>query len=151
MNDTSSLEQISKTSKLDSILILRQYELDLMARFIEIINIDSQLRQEQKAKKIGCSSGTLKRYKQDINMLSPYRISSNTHRRRHGPKKNLKGLQFNSNYLKRPQLTSKEPTNEILVNSMNETLKKNKSFLEGGTSQAEAVEIDDEHLTKIII
>ena len=35
MNNTFSLEQISKTGNLDSNLILRQYELDLLARFMK--------------------------------------------------------------------------------------------------------------------
>ena len=35
MNNTFSLEQISKTGNLDANLILRQYKLDLMSRFME--------------------------------------------------------------------------------------------------------------------
>ena len=41
MNNTFSLEQVSKTRNLDSRLILRQYLLDLMSRFLEI-NLSTQ-------------------------------------------------------------------------------------------------------------
>ena len=70
MNNTFSLEQISKTGNLDSNLVTRQYKLDLMPRFKEIKSMNPGLRQDQIAKEIGCSSSTLQRYRQDIKMLS---------------------------------------------------------------------------------
>ena len=51
MNNTFSLQQISQTD-LDSILFLRQYKLDLMARFPEIKYMNPRLRQDQKAKEL---------------------------------------------------------------------------------------------------
>ena len=77
MNNTFSLEQISKSGNLDSNLIFRQYKLDLLARLMDIKNVNSRLRQDQTAKELGCSSSTLQRYRRDLNMLSPYRIPSN--------------------------------------------------------------------------
>ena len=47
-----SLEQTSKTSNLDSNLILRQYKLDLKAWFMEIKSINPKLRQDQIAKEL---------------------------------------------------------------------------------------------------
>ena len=44
-----------------------------MARSMELKSIDAKLKQSQIAKLLGCSSSTLQRYRQDINMLSPYR------------------------------------------------------------------------------
>ena len=38
MNNSFSLQQISKTGNLESNLITRQYKLNLMARFMEIKN-----------------------------------------------------------------------------------------------------------------
>ena len=50
-----------------------------------------------------------------------------------------------SNDLTRSQLTSKEHTNEIVVNSTKKTFRnKNKNTQKGGASQAETVYIDDE-------
>ena len=71
MNHTNSSEQISKTSSLDSNLILRQYKLNLMARFMEIKSVNPKLRHDQIAKELGCSGSILKRYRNDVNMLSP--------------------------------------------------------------------------------
>ena len=47
MNNTFSFEQKSETGNLDSILILRQYKLDLIARFMEIEPINPKLRQNE--------------------------------------------------------------------------------------------------------
>ena len=47
MNNTFSLEQLSKTFSLDSYLILRQYKLDLMARFMEIKSMNPKLEQSE--------------------------------------------------------------------------------------------------------
>ena len=82
MNNTFSLEQISKTGSLIRNLKTRQYKFVLMARFVEIKSLNPGLRQDQIAIEIGCSSSTLQRYRLDIKMLSPYRIpSSKTHTR----------------------------------------------------------------------
>ena len=61
MNNIFSLEQLSKTGNLDSILILRPYKLGLMGRFMEIKSLNPRLRQDQIAKQLGCSSGNLQR------------------------------------------------------------------------------------------
>ena len=72
MNNTFSLEQMSKFSNLDANLILRQYKLDLMSRFTEIKSVNPKLTQSEKAKELGCSSSSLQRYRHDIKMQSPY-------------------------------------------------------------------------------
>ena len=99
MNNTFSLQQRSQTGNLDSILFLRQYKLDLMARFLEIKYMNPRLRQDQKAKELGCSSSTLQRYRQDMNFLSRYRIPPNSHKRR-------QKISNREHDLERPQLTS---------------------------------------------
>ena len=48
-----------------------------MARFMEIKSLNPKIRQDQIAKELGCSSSTLRRYKNDINMLTPFRIPPN--------------------------------------------------------------------------
>ena len=109
MKNTISLEQISKTGNLESNLILRQYKLELMARFMEIKFVNPKLRQDQIANELGCSTSTLQRYEQDINMPSPYRIPANSHKRRQ--KISNTSLDDNSHCehdLKRAQLISKD-------------------------------------------
>ena len=103
MNNTFFLEQIFKTGNLDSYFILRQYKLDSMARFREMKSVTPKLRQHQFAKEIGWPSFTLQRYRQDIYMLSPYRIPSSSNKSR---QKTLSDLKRKSNYLKRTQYRS---------------------------------------------
>ena len=50
MNNTFSLEQISKTGDFNADLIMRQYKLDMMAKIIEIKSINPKLKQSEIAK-----------------------------------------------------------------------------------------------------
>ena len=78
-----------------------------MAGFMAITLFNPKLGQDQLAKELGCSSSTLQRYRHDIFMLSPYRILSNSHKRRQ--KISITNLDHNSNHerdLERPQMTS---------------------------------------------
>ena len=77
MNISFSLQQIQKTSNLDADLISRQYKLNLMAVFLLVKSENPRLRQSKITNQLGISSSTLQRYRNDINMLSPYRISPN--------------------------------------------------------------------------
>ena len=54
MKSTFSLEQLSKTGSLDSNLMLRQYKIDLMARFVKIKSINPKLKQSEIARELGC-------------------------------------------------------------------------------------------------
>ena len=77
--------------------------------------VNHLLGQNEKAKDLGCSISTLQRHRQDINMLSPYRILSNSYRRREKTSnEDLIKRQTISNHPKCPQKTStdlKEPQN----------------------------------------
>ena len=66
MNKTFSLSDISKTGRLISSLIIRQYKPDLMARFMEIKAINPKETQNENAKRLGYSSATVKRYRNDV-------------------------------------------------------------------------------------
>ena len=73
MSTTFSLEQISKTRSLDANLILRQYKLDLMFRFMEPKSINPKLRHDQIAKNLIFSPSTVQRYRQDRKIQSSYK------------------------------------------------------------------------------
>ena len=77
MNNSFSLQQIQKTSNLDANLISRQYKLNFMADFMKLKYENPRMKQSEIANQLGMSSSTLQRYRNDINMLSPYRISPN--------------------------------------------------------------------------
>ena len=87
MNNSFSSQQISRTGKLDSNLIPRQYNLNIMADFMRVKYQNPKMKQSEIANHLGYSTGTLKRYRNDINMLSPYRFHPNTNNKR---KKGLK-------------------------------------------------------------
>ena len=82
MNNNFSLQQIQKTSNLDANLISRQYKLNLMADFMKVKYENPRMKQSEIANQLGMSSSTLQRYRNDINMLSPYRISPNNTKKR---------------------------------------------------------------------
>ena len=70
-------------------------------------SVNQKLRQDQIAKFLGCSSSTLQRYRNDINMLSPYRVQPNitNTRSKKVSNTNLDNNSHREHDLKRPQLT----------------------------------------------
>ena len=141
MNNNFSLQQIQKTSNLDANLISRQYKLNLMAVFLKLKYENPRMRQSEIANQLGMSSSTLQRYRNDINMLSPYRISPNIAKKR--PKK---AKIDDIGDLKRPQMTSND-----LKTTLNETVKNKKNKLKGGAIHVqENIEINEHYLDKIL-
>ena len=151
MNNSFSLQQKQKTSNVDANLISRQNNLNLMAVFMRMKYENSRMKQSEIANQIGLSTSTLQRYKNDINMLSPYRINPNNTKKR--SKKALitnfddnsqnevdvKRTQMTSNDLKRPQSNSYENSKKT----------KTKNNLEGGSVQ-ENIEINEHSLDGIL-
>ena len=151
MNYSFSLQQIQKTSNLDANLISRQYKLNLMADFMRLKYENPRMKQSQIANEIGLSTSTLQRYRNDINMLSPYRINPNNTKKRSKMAKNtdfdnnphhetdVKRLQMTSNDLKIPQSTSNENSKKT----------KTKNNLKGGSIQDD-IEINEHYLDQIL-
>ena len=147
MHNSFSLQQIQKTSNLDANLISRQYKLNLMADFMRVKHENPKMKQSKVANQLDMSSSTLQRYRNDVNMLSPYRIQSNNTNKRTKKAKNtnfdevshheadVKAPQMTSIDLKRPQSTS------------NEISKKTKNNLKGGSIQ-ENIEINEHSFDK---
>ena len=143
MNITFSLQQISRPGNLDSNLISRQYKLNLMADFKRIKNENPNLKQSQIANQLAYSTSTLQRYRNDLNMLSPYRIQPNSTNKR------TKITSFDNNSyhdhdLKRPQTTSND-----LVEHNTKPNKRNKSILKPG-SERKSIEVNDKYLDEIL-
>ena len=147
MNNSFSLQQIKKRSNLDANLISRQYKLNLLANFMRGKYENAEMIQSEIANQLGMSSSTLQRYRNGINMLSPYRFNPNNTKKRTKKAKNtdfdnsshheanVKKPQMTSNDLKRPQSTSNENSKKT----------KTKTNLKGGSIQ-ESVEINDQYL-----
>ena len=124
MNISFSLQQIQKTSNLDANLISRQYKLNLMADFMKVKYENPKLKQSEIANQLGISSSTIQRYRNDINMLSPYRISPNNTKKR-----SKKAKIDDIGDLKRPQMTSND-----LKTTSDEPVKNKKNKLKGGSN-----------------
>ena len=139
MNNTPSLNEINKTANNDPNLLTRHYKFKLMNDFMHIKYQNPRTKQSDIADHLNMSSSTLQRYRNDINMLSPYRISPNNVKKR--PKK---AKIDDIGDLKRPQMTS----NDIKTTS-NETVKNKKNKLKGGSIQ-ENIEINEHYLDKIL-
>ena len=110
MNNTFSLQQIQKTSNLDANLVSRQYKLNLMADFMRLKFENPKMKQSEIANQLSLSSSTLQSYRNDINMLSPYRINPNNNKKR---SKKVKKTDFDNDTQpnhddKRPQMTSND-------------------------------------------
>ena len=81
-----------------------------MADLMRLKNENPKMKQSQIANEIGISTSTLQRYRNDITMLSPYRINPNNTKKR---SKMAKNTDFDNNphhgtNVKRPQMTSKD-------------------------------------------
>ena len=139
MNNSFSLQQIQKTSNLDANLISRQYKLNLMADLMRVKYENPRMEQFEIANQLGMSSSTVQRYRNDINMLSPYRINPNNTKKR-----SKKAKIDNNSDLKRPQMNS----NDVKTTS-NESIQNKKNKLKDGFIQ-ENVEINEHYLDKIL-
>ena len=140
MNNSFSLQQIQKTSNLVANLISRQYKLNLTADFKKVKYENPRLRQSEIANQLGISSSTLRRYRNDINMLSPYRISPNNVKKR-----SKKAKIDDIGDLKRPQMTSNDPEK-----NSNEPTKNKKKIKGGSIPIQENIKINEHYLDKIL-
>ena len=131
MNNNFSLQQLSKRGNHDPNLISRQYKLNLMAGFKRMKHKNPNMKQSEEANQLGYSSSSLQRYKNDVNMLSPYRIQPNITKKR-TKKVSNSNLDINPHCehdLKRPQLTSSDL---VKPDTNTKSNKRNKNTLNGG-------------------
>ena len=136
MNNTPSLNEINKTANMDPNLLTRHYKLKLMNDFMHIKYQNPKMKQSEIADHLNMSSSTLQRYRNDINMFSPYRINPNNVKKR--PKK---AKIDNNGDLKRPQMTSNDSKT-----TSNKPVKNKKNKLKGGS----LIEIDEHYLDNVL-
>ena len=82
MNNTPSLNERIKNSAMDPNMLTKYYKLKLMKDFMNIKHQNPKMTQLEISSQLNMSSSTIKRYRNDINMLSPYRISPNNIKKR---------------------------------------------------------------------
>ena len=101
-----------------------------MAVFMRMKHENLKLKQSELANRLGYSSSTLQRFRNDVNMLSPYRINPNNNNKR---TKKAKNTNFDENTSpnqdnKRPRITSNDLERPRLTSQT-----KSKSELKGGS------------------
>ena len=127
MNNSFSLQQISRTGNLEPNLISPQYKLDLMSKFWCINFENPKMNQSEIANQLGYSTSTLQRYRKDINMLSLYRIHPNNTNERI---KKGKNTSFDNNSHLDPDLKRLQMTSKDLETTSNEPIKNKKKQTE---------------------
>ena len=132
-------------------LSTRHYKLKLMNDFLNIKYQNPKMKQSELVNQLDKSSSTLKRYRNDINMLSPYRINHNN-----GKKRIKKALNtdFDNNShheadIQRPQMTSKDVKRPQSISNENIKKTRAKNNLHGGCIP-QNIEIDEQHLDKVL-
>ena len=125
---------------MDPNLLTRHYKLKLMNDFMHMKYQNPKMKQSEIANNLNISSSTLKRYRNDINMLSPYRFSPNNVEK-HTKKPKID----NNDDPKRAQMSSNEPKT-----TPNETVRNKKKLKGGSVPIQENVEINEHYLDKIL-
>ena len=72
MNNRFTIDQLSKSETIDPNSISRLYKINKMLDFMEIRSNNPRMTQKQICNQLGTSDSTIKRYRNDINMDSPY-------------------------------------------------------------------------------
>ena len=136
MNNTPSLNEINKNSTMDPNMLTKYYKMKLMNDFMNIKYQNPKMTQSEISSQLNMSPSTIQRYRNDINMISPYRNNPNNVKKR-----SKKAKIDDIGDLKRPQMTS----NDVKTTS-NESIKNKKNKLKGGSD----VEINEHYLDKIL-
>ena len=77
MKNTPSLNEKNKISAMDPNMLTKYYKLKLMNDFMNIKYQNPKMTQSEISSQLNMSSSTIKRYRNDINMLSSYRTNPN--------------------------------------------------------------------------
>ena len=121
-------------------MLTKYYKLKLMNDFMNIKYQNPKMTQSEISSQLNMSPFTIQRYRNDINMISPYRINSNN------VKKQQKKTKIDDiGDLKRPNLTSND-----LKTTSNDKKSKSKNVLKAGFIQEDNIEINEHYLDKIL-
>ena len=73
--NTPSLNEINKNSTMDPKMLIKYYKLKIMNGFMHIKYQNPKMTQSEISSQLNMSLSTIQRYRNDINMISPYRIN----------------------------------------------------------------------------
>ena len=140
-----------RTGNLDPNLISHQNELDLVSKFMCIKFENPKMKKSEIANQLGYSTSTLQSYRNDLSMLSPYRIHPNNTKKRTKKASNAKfdnNLHTNHDF-KRPQMTKKDLNRPQSTSNENSKKIKTKNNLKCGFVQGN-IEISEHYSDKIL-
>ena len=104
MSNNFTIDQLTKSQSIDPNSINRLYKTNMMLNFMDIRSNNPRMTQKQICKELGTSDSTIKRYRDDIQMDSPY------NRNKYKKKTN-------------PQATNESSKNKIIEKRINNRLK----------------------------
>ena len=139
MNNTPSLNEINKNSTMDPNMLTKYYKLKLMTDFMNLKYQNPKMTQSEISSQLNMSPSTIQRYRNDINMISPYKSNPNNVK-----KQQKKTKIYNNGDLKRPQLTSND-----LKTTSNDKKTKSKNVLKAGSVQEDIIINNEHYLDKI--
>ena len=73
MNNTPSLNEINKNSTKNPNMLTKYYKLKIMNDFMNIKYQNPKMTQSEISSQLNMSPSTIQRYRNEINMISPYR------------------------------------------------------------------------------
>ena len=121
-------------------MLTKYYKLKLMNDFMNIKYQNPKMTQSEISSQLNMSSSTIKRHRNDINMLSPYRNNPNNVK-----KQSKKAKIDDIGGPKRAQLTSND-----LKTTSNDKKTRSKNNLKGGSVQEDNIEFNEHYLDKIL-
>ena len=140
MNNTPPLNEINKNSTMNPNMLTKNYKSKIMNDFMNTKYQNPKMTQSEVSSQLNISPSTIKIYRNDINMLSPYRISPNN------VKKQQKKTKIDNNGdPKRAQMSSND-----LKTTSNDKKTKSKNVLKAGSVQEEKIENNEHYLDKIL-
>ena len=96
MNKRFSYDNINKSNSINPNDLIRVYKLDRCCDFMEEKYNHPKLTQKEICKKLGFSDSTIKRYRDDIQMESPYRRNNNK-KKKQAPSTKTENISTNEN------------------------------------------------------
>ena len=142
MNNTPSLNEINKNSTMNPNMLTKYYKLKIMNDFMNIKYQNPKMTQSEISSQLNMSPSTIQRYRNDINMFSPYRINQNNVKKQ---QKKTKINNIGDLRSRRPQMTSND-----LKTTSNDKKTKSKNVLKAGSVQEENIQINEHYLDKVL-
>ena len=114
MSNNFTMDQLTKVESIDPNSINRLYKVNLMLNFMEIRSNNPRMTQKQICNQLGFSDSTIKRYRDDIQMDSPYnRYNNKKNKTKQKPDTTISQSQQSTNETNRNKIIEKRIKNRL--------------------------------------